>query len=291
MNKPYIFTCPCGNIFRRWKCHVRPDTKYCSRKCRSNDAEYRKKQSITKQGKKNGMFGKTPHNLGKEMKAVAFCDFCGKTYFKKRSTLAQNNRLTKTRLCSKKCQFQWMKGKIMYGDIHPMFGKKMKRESVEKMRLKKTGMPVWNKGVTGYMSKEGRINIGNARKTPKSREQVRIQRLHQVFPAKDTKPEIIMQKALKLNNIEFEKHIPIIGQPDIFIQPNNCIFVDGDYWHANPKKYNSYSIITKGRTALEIWNKDDRITNELRSQGMKVYRFWESDIVKDVQLCVESVQP
>lgn len=290
MNKPFIFTCICGNVFRRWKCHVRSDTQYCSRKCKSNDPIYREKQSITKQGSRNGMFGKTPYNLGKKMKAVAFCDNCSKTFFKKRSDLAHKNRHSKTRLCSRKCQAQWQKGKIMYGDVHPMLGKKQSKESIEKSRLANLGRKAWNKDVIGYMTKQGRINIGNARKTSKARAQVRQQRLHQVFPAKDSKPEIIMQKALKLNGIEFEKHKPIIGQPDIFIQPNNCIFVDGDYWHANPEKYNPNDVITRGRMAIEIWDKDNKINNELGKQNMRVYRFWESDIKKDVQSCVEKIK-
>ena len=33
------------------------------------------------------------------------------------------------------------------------------------------------------------------------------------------------------------KHKPIRGQPDVFIHPNICVFVDGDRWHANPKPF------------------------------------------------------
>jgi DNA mismatch endonuclease (patch repair protein) len=253
------------------------------------DPEFRRTQSITKKGRKNGMFGKKPVNFGKEMKAAAFCNNCSKIYFKKRSELSKKNKITKRRFCSSKCFSE-------HQHLHPDeysnrigFTGKHTEESKQKNRLKHLGQKAWNKDVTGYMSKQARINIGNARKTQKAREQVRQQRLHQVIPKKDTKPEIIIQKGLKLNNLDFEKHKPIIGQPDIFIHPNKCIFVDGDYWHAHPKKYDCNHIILGGKTALEIWEKDIKITNELKSQGMKVYRFWESDIIKDVQVCIQKI--
>jgi hypothetical protein len=52
---------------------------------------------------------------------------------------------------------------------------------------------------------------------------------------KDTSIEIILQNILKDNGIAFIKHKSIFGQPDIFINPNICIFCDGDYWHNFPK--------------------------------------------------------
>lgn len=56
-----------------------------------------------------------------------------------------------------------------------------------------------------------------------------------IMPIKDTKIEIILQDLLTKNNIKFEKHKPIFGQPDLFIEPNICIFADGDYWHSLEK--------------------------------------------------------
>ena len=286
MNKPFIFVCVCGTEFRKWKCRVSKGENYCSKECMYKDPKFKEKQSKTKQGEKNGMFGKKPPNFGSNMKATAFCENCGKTYFRKRCILA------KTRFhyfCSRQCSSQYQS---MYSSEyrHIGFTGNHTKETKLKIRLAKIGQKAWNKDMTGYMSKQARINIGNARKTPEARERVRKQRLHQVFPSKDSKPEIIMQKALKLNNIEFDKHVPIIGQPDVFIQPNHCVFVDGDYWHAHPQKYKPNDIITRGRTALDVWSKDNKITMELKSQGMKVYRFWESDIIKDVQLCVQQIE-
>ena len=48
---------------------------------------------------------------------------------------------------------------------------------------------------------------------------LREKRLHQVFPVKDTKIEIKTQEYLTEKGVLFQTHLPIIGQPDIFIKP------------------------------------------------------------------------
>jgi DNA mismatch endonuclease (patch repair protein) len=99
----------------------------------------------------------------------------------------------------------------------------------------------------------------------------------------------MMQIALTLNGIKFEKHKPIIGQPDIFIEPNICLFIDGDYWHANPNKYSSEVSITKDKKAKNIWARDIQVNNELSKMGYLIVRLWESDIKKNTQGCAEKV--
>ena len=49
------------------------------------------------------------------------------------------------------------------------------------------------------------------------------QRLSTIIPQHDTKIEKILQEQLKRHGIKFQKHIPIQGQPDIFIEPNAFI--------------------------------------------------------------------
>ena len=124
---------------------------------------------------------------------------------------------------------------------------------------------------------------------PELREQMRLQRLKQVFPKKDTKPERMLQHELFLRGIKFETHKAIIGQPDIFLVPNNCILIDGDFWHANPKKFKPNSIIIGGLTAQEIWRKDNRISNELKKNGYNVLRLWESEIELDLEGCIKKI--
>lgn len=104
-----------------------------------------------------------------------------------------------------------------------------------------------------------------------TRKKLSYYRLQRVMPKKDTKPERILQIALKLEGIKFKTHVPLFGQPDIFIQPNLCIFVDGEYWHNYPHG-NPH---------------DHEVNNWLFEHGYKIIRFWSKEIKKDARLCAQ----
>lgn len=89
-------------------------------------------------------------------------------------------------------------------------------------------------------------------------------------PSQDTSIELKIQNILKYNGIEFETHYPILGQPDIFIKPNICIFADGCYWHRCEKCRNGRF---KGDRSRDL-----DITKQLQSQGYTVIRLWEHEI-------------
>lgn len=129
-------------------------------------------------------------------------------------------------------------------------------------------------------------------------EQMRQNRLQQVFPRKDTDIEVMMQNALTEKGIAFVKHPAMMGQPDIFIESKKlCIFCDGDYYHANPnpnrRKKNGFQpddiVINRNKVAAKVWEYDAKITSILQSQGYTVLRFWESDIKKDLSVCIERI--
>jgi len=104
---------------------------------------------------------------------------------------------------------------------------------------------------------------------------------------KDTSIELVLDKILE----KIKKEIPItytkqkyelFGTPDRFIEPNICIFADGDYWHCNPKFYTPKFLHKNyNLTARQIWSKDNNVNNSLQKEGYKVLRFWESDINKN----------
>jgi len=111
------------------------------------------------------------------------------------------------------------------------------------------------------------------------------------FPYNDTKPELALDKILQQLKLRYVKQkYELEGTPDRFIEPNICIFVDGDYWHANPKFYKSKDLIANNYTAREKWSKDNKITKDLKSQGFKVLRFWEYDIKNDTNKCIEEIK-
>jgi len=203
----------------------------------------------------------------------------------------------------------------MKGEKNPNFGKHptpwnlgipRTEEEKKKMSENRKGIESWFKGK--HHSEETKRKLSESKKgkvsgkdnpmfgkthTLETRKIIRKKRWDQVVPTKDTKFELSIQSLLREKGIEFEKHKSILGQPDIFIKPNLCIFLDGDFHHANPSKYSDDAIIwneriskTSGRrmttiTAKMIQEKDKRIREELRAEGKKIIAGWYSDWRKD----------
>ena len=133
-------------------------------------------------------------------------------------------------------------------------------------------------------------------KTPKEVieicRKISVARSKQILPLQDTSIEMLLQNELSKRGVVFEKHKNIYGLPDIFIKPNICIFADGDYWHANPLRFDLGKKIRFGEkilTAEQIREKDEKTTKRLTDLGYRVFRFWESDIKKDVKSCVDKI--
>jgi G:T-mismatch repair DNA endonuclease (very short patch repair protein) len=62
---------------------------------------------------------------------------------------------------------------------------------------------------------------------------------------------------------------------------NILIEVQGDFWHANPKKYKANDILNHPKnpiSAKELWEKDSRKLKIANSHGYNVIYLWESDI-------------
>jgi len=73
----------------------------------------------------------------------------------------------------------------------------------------------------------------------------------------------------------------LFGKPDfVFHNAKVVVFIDGDFWHGNPKKYRL------PKSNCDYWQKKigsnkvrDRLVNRrLRKDGWVVVRFWESDL-------------
>jgi DNA mismatch endonuclease (patch repair protein) len=172
------------------------------------------------------------------------------------------------------------------GKPSPAKGTHHTQESIEKQResMKRTYL------LHPELKKRMSVASSLIWNTPEKKKFARERRLKQVFPMKDTRPETKMQNELLRRGITFQKHRAIIGQPDIFIEPNICVFCDGNYWHAKPEVYQENRIIRRGQTAKQIWEKDKKVNDELKKQGFEVLRFWESDINKNVAKCVDKIE-
>ena len=105
----------------------------------------------------------------------------------------------------------------------------------------------------------------------------------------DTKPEILLRKALWHRGIRYRKNWrKLTGCPDIVLTRQKiAIFVDGDFWHARGYQDRPGSQID---TNQSYWQKKlarnvergREVNDQLTEQGWLVLRFWESDIKKDL---------
>jgi hypothetical protein len=93
----------------------------------------------------------------------------------------------------------------------------------------------------------------------------------------------IIYDILEKNKIKYEKEYFIVHENKKYfydIKVNNILIeINGDYWHANPNKYNeNWYNKQKKQTALEIWNSDNIKKQIAIKNGFKFITLWETDI-------------
>jgi G:T-mismatch repair DNA endonuclease (very short patch repair protein) len=96
----------------------------------------------------------------------------------------------------------------------------------------------------------------------------------------DTIPEIITENILLKLKIKYQKKINIGYYNCDFVVNNIIIEVQGDYWHGNPKFYNSFDKIQEKNI-----NRDKRKLKFLQSKGYLTLYLWENDLKHNVDYC------
>ena len=82
----------------------------------------------------------------------------------------------------------------------------------------------------------------------------------------------------------------MVGNPDIFFPNKNvAVFLDGCYWHGCPKcghipKTNSKFWKAK---ILRTKERDKEKEKILKKKGIKVIRFWEHEIINELNTCIQ----
>jgi len=167
------------------------------------------------------------------------CEFCGKTFY------TYINKTHKGRFCSKECR-----GKGYKGENNPCY-----RNAKIIKKCKWCG--------ENFESYEYR----NA-KFCSMRCTTMFTLKHKV-KQKDTDIEIIIENWLKKSGINYVKQKPIenITVVDFFIEPDWCLYADGDYWHGKPERK----------------AKDKIIDQKLRNMGYFPQRIKGSNIKKNLE--------
>jgi len=113
---------------------------------------------------------------------------------------------------------------------------------------------------------------------------------------KNTKPEILFRKALYSAGIRYRLNVAKLpGKPDIVIGKYKlAIFIDGDFWHG----YNWDERKLRIKSNAEYWIKkiernierDTENNIALKNIGYTVIRFWDHQIMKDIQSCLSEIK-
>lgn len=123
-------------------------------------------------------------------------------------------------------------------------------------------------------------------------------RAKKAIRSRDTKPELALRRALWRLGLRYRvvnRNLP--GKPDIsFPTERVAIFCDGDFWHGRNWALRRAKL-ARGANA-EYWIKkiesnrvrDRRVTVELQEAGWTVLRFWELDVMRDVESHAALVQ-
>lgn len=112
---------------------------------------------------------------------------------------------------------------------------------------------------------------------------------------KNTQPELAFRRALYAAGYRYRvDYKKLIGKPDIALKKyKTVIFIDGEYWHG----FNWDERKPKIKTNREFWiakiernmQRDAEVNEELNRQGYKVFRFWETEIKKELDRCLKEV--
>lgn len=117
-------------------------------------------------------------------------------------------------------------------------------------------------------------------------------RAKQFCTSRDTKPETLLRREIWRLGGRFRKNFArLTGTPDLaFIGARVAVFCDGDFWHG--RFWNRrLTKLSDGHNA-SYWiaklsanrTRDKRVNAELKANGWRVLRFWETDLLKEPQL-------
>ncbi len=118
----------------------------------------------------------------------------------------------------------------------------------------------------------------------------------QANKSKGTSIEVVLGKALWARGFRYRKHAKgVPGHPDFCFKGKKvAVFCDGEFWHGRDWEANKVRI----HSNQEFWYskierniaRDIDITEQLHRDGWTVIRFWESDIRKHLDECVNRVE-
>ncbi|HLA96178.1 MAG TPA: very short patch repair endonuclease [Pyrinomonadaceae bacterium] len=110
-----------------------------------------------------------------------------------------------------------------------------------------------------------------------------------------SKIEVILAQALWKQGYRYRKNNrTVFGKPDFtFKKLKIAIFVDGEFWHGKDWTVRKHWL----KSNQDFWHKKiernmerDRVVNRILTEnGWKIVRFWETDVKKNLEACLEEI--
>ena len=112
---------------------------------------------------------------------------------------------------------------------------------------------------------------------------------------KGTKLELLFGKLLWNAGVRYRKNDKtVFGKPDFVIRKMKiAIFCDGEFWHGRnwEERKNDH------KSNCDFWHskiernirRDKEVNEQLKAQGWTVFRFWETEITKDPDKCLNRI--
>jgi len=114
----------------------------------------------------------------------------------------------------------------------------------------------------------------------------------------DTKPELLLRKALWKIGLRYRKNLSRLqGKPDIVFPGSRVVvFCDGDFWHGKDWATRRQKLAEGANSAYWILKIESNISRDrkheeaLTQEGWLVMRFWESEILHDLDSVVATIE-
>lgn len=215
------------------------------------------------------------------------CDFCGVSFEKEAYYINGKKERNKYFFCSKNCKYAYDKER-MSGDNNHFYGVSRYGEDSPRWMGGKIKLPctVCSKIGIEYHPYQVR-EFESGLKVPCCSAVCSSVIGHMSTPTSQTSIELKIQEKLDCHNINYIPQFIFKDRYSVdFYLPDYDIVIecDGDYWHGNPQIYTN-----PNEWQIKTINKDKRKNAFITKHGSVLFRFWETAINNNLDICFEQI--
>lgn len=188
------------------------------------------------------------------------------------------------------------------GNKNPFFGKSHSIETKQKVSKSRMGKacgannsmnnPINRQKISDSLKEKYKNGELNFLKIIQRDKMIESHSMGKLKTCPISKFELEIQSHLIENKINFEPQFKISSKPfDFFVKKYNLLVeFNGDYFHANPEKYEAnYFNVKKKMFAWELWKQDEEKKKEAIDSGYNYLIIWEKDYKKNKSFFINKI--